>query len=69
METFSFNLPINLVQEGKWMIAVISFEATNSVFNITDEYNGFSNTTTVHWNSKDVEELSNKLRKIKRASI
>ena len=34
METFSFSPPINLVEEGKWLIAVTSFEATNSVFNI-----------------------------------
>ena len=34
METFSFSPPINLVEEAKWLIAVTSFEATNSVFNI-----------------------------------
>ena len=37
MENFSFDPPINLVEEGKWLLAVTFFEATNSVFNITDE--------------------------------
>ena len=32
-ETFSFNPPINLVEEGKWLLAVTSFESMNSVFN------------------------------------
>ena len=37
MQTFSINPPVNLVEEGKWLLAVSAFEATNSVFNITDE--------------------------------
>ena len=37
MQTFSFNPPINLAEEGKWLLAVTSFEATNSVLNITDK--------------------------------
>ena len=41
-QTFSFNPPINLVEEDKWLLAVSSFECTNSVFNITDENNSFS---------------------------
>ena len=36
MQTFSFNPPINLVEEGKWLLGVTSFEFTNSVFIITD---------------------------------
>ena len=36
LETFLFNPPINLVEEGKNLLAVI-FEATNSVFNIASE--------------------------------
>ena len=31
MQTFWFNPPINLA-EGKWVLAITSFEATNSVF-------------------------------------
>ena len=42
MQTFSFNPPINLVGEGKWLLAVSSFECSNSVFNITNENNSFS---------------------------
>ena len=37
MQTFSFNPPINLVEEGKWLLVVTSFETTISVFNLTDE--------------------------------
>ena len=37
MQTFSFNPPINLVVEGKWLLAVSSLECTNSVFIITNE--------------------------------
>ena len=63
-ETFSFPPPINLVEVGKWMIAVVSFEATNSVFNITDESNSFSNSTPNYWTPEDGEELINKLNRL-----
>ena len=36
METFSFNSPVNLIEEGKQRLAVTCFEAMNSVFNIPD---------------------------------
>ena len=36
VQTFSFNPPINLVEEGKWLLGVTSLECTNSVFNITN---------------------------------
>ena len=36
---FSLNPPINLVEEGKWLLGVSSFECTNSVFNINNENN------------------------------
>ena len=42
MQTFSFYPPINLLEEGKWLLAVSSFECTNSVYNITNENNSFS---------------------------
>ena len=42
LETFSFNPPISLIEEGKWLLAVTSFEATISVVNITEENNNFS---------------------------
>ena len=47
METFSFNPPINRAEEGKWLLAVTSFEATISVFNTSDENNSFSITAAV----------------------
>ena len=56
MQTFSFNPPIKLVEEGKWLLAVTSFEATNSVFNITDENNSFSGSTPSYWTPEDGEE-------------
>ena len=37
MEVFSFFPPINITEEGKWLLAVIFFEAANSVFNITEK--------------------------------
>ena len=61
IETVSFNPPTNLAKEGKWLLAVISFETTNSVFNVTDENKSFSITTLGHWNSEGGEELINKL--------
>ena len=48
IETLSFSPPINLVEEGKWLLAVTSVEATNSVSNVTDENNSFLVSTTGH---------------------
>ena len=64
LQTFSFNPPINLSEEGKWLLAVTSLEATNSVSNITDENNSFSLSTPGYWNSEDGEELINKLNNL-----
>ena len=55
MQTFSFNPPINLVEEGKWLLAVSSFECTNSVFNITNENNSFSIIIPGHYENKSDE--------------
>ena len=55
MQNFSFYPPINLVEEGKWLLAVSSFEATNSVFNISNENNSFSISISGHWNSDDAD--------------
>jgi len=49
METFSFNPPINLLEEGKWLLPVTSFECTNSVFNITNDNNSFSISIPSYW--------------------
>ena len=48
-QTFSFNPPINLFEEGKWLLSVTSFECTSSVLNITDENNSFSITIPGGW--------------------
>ena len=64
MRTFSLSSPINLVEEGKWLLAVSSFECTNSVFNITDENNSFSITIPGHWNSESAEKSIGELNKL-----
>ena len=64
METFSFNPPINLVEEGKRLLAVTPFTATNSVFNITNENNSSSITTSGHWNSQSAEKTIDELNKL-----
>ena len=48
METFSFSPPIMLHEEGKRLLAVSSFECTNSVLNITNENNSLSITLPGH---------------------
>ena len=63
MQTFSFNPPINLV-EGKWLLAVSSFECINSVCNITNENNSFSITIPGHWNSESAEKTVEKLKEL-----
>ena len=37
MQTFSFNPSKSLSKEGKWLLAVTSFECTKSVYNITNK--------------------------------
>ena len=64
MQTFSFNPPINLVEEGKWLIAVSSLECTNSVFNITDDNNSFSIIIPGHYQNKTDEKTINDLNKL-----
>ena len=64
METFSISHPINLSEDGKWLLGVTSFQANTFVFNITDENNSFSITTPGDWNTKDSEEPNNKLNKL-----
>ena len=64
MQSFSFNPPINLVEEGKWLLAVSSFECTNSVFNITNENNSFSIIIPGHYEDKFAEKFINNLNKL-----
>ena len=63
-QTFSFNPPINLTEEEKWLIAVSSFECTNSVFNITDDNNSFSIIIPAHWETESDEKTINDLNKL-----
>ena len=58
------NPPIKLFQEGKWLLAVTSNEAKNSVFIITPENNTSSITIPCHWNSKSAEKTFDKLLKL-----
>ena len=62
-QTFSFSPPINLVEEDKWLLAVSSFECTNSVFNITDENNSFSIIIPGHYQNKTDEKTNDDLNK------
>ena len=64
MQTFSVNPSINLVEEGKRLPAITSFECTNSVFNITNEDNSFSITIPGHWNSESAEKTVQKLKEL-----
>ena len=63
MQTFSFNPPINLVEGGKWLLAVSSFECTNSVFNITNENHSFSIIIPSHYQNKSDEKTIDNLNK------
>ena len=63
-QTFSFNPPINLLKEGKWLPAVNSFECTNSVFNITKERNSFSIIIPGHYQNESDEKTINDLNKL-----
>ena len=63
MQTFSFNPPINLVEEGKWLLGVTSFEYTKSVFKITKENNSFLITIPGHWQTEFDEKTIDELNK------
>ena len=64
MQTFSFNPPINLFEEGKWLLAVSSFECTNSVFNITNENNSLSIIVPGHYETESAEKTINEPNKL-----
>ena len=53
-----------MVEEGKWLLAVSSFECTNSVFNITNENNSFSIIIPGHYQNKSDEETIDELNKL-----
>ena len=55
---------MNLSEEGKSLLAVTTFEATNFVSTITNENNNFSITIPVHWNSELAEINIDELYKL-----
>ena len=63
-QAFSFNPSINLVEEGKWLLAVSSLECTNSVLNITNKNNSFSIITPSHYKTEFAEKIINDLNKL-----
>ena len=63
MEAFSFSPLINLVEEGKWLLAVTSFEPMNC-FYYNLKKNRFSITTPGHWSLRGGAETINVLREI-----
>ena len=63
-QTFSFNPPLNLFKEGKWLLGVFSFECTNSVFNITNENNSFSIIIPGHYETESAEKTIDDLNKL-----
>ena len=64
MQTFSFNPPINLFEQDKWLLAVSSLECTNSVFNITNENNSFSIIIPGHYETESAEKTIDELIKL-----
>ena len=53
-----------MVEEEKWLLAVNSFECTNSVFNITDDNNSFSIIIPGHYESELAEKIVDELNRI-----
>ena len=64
IQTFSFSPPINLIEEGKWLLGVTSLECTNSVFNITNENNSFSIIIPGHYETESAEKTIDELNKL-----
>ena len=63
-QTFSFSPPINLIEEGKWLLAVSYFECTNSVFNIIDDNNSFSIIIAGHYKTEFAEKIIDELNRL-----
>ena len=63
-QTCSFNPPINLVEEDRWLLAVSSFECTNSVFNITDDNKSFSIIIPAHWESEFADKIIDEVNRL-----
>ena len=63
-QTFSFNPPINLIEEGKWLLAVSSFECTNSFFNITDDNHSYAIIIPGHYETELAEKIIDELNRL-----
>ena len=63
-QTFSFNTPINLSEEGIWLLAINFFEAVNSVFTVNIQDISFSITKPSYWSSRGVAETFLKLQNL-----
>ena len=63
-QSFSFNPPLNLIEEGKWLMAVSLFDCTNTVFNITNENNSFSIVIPGHYKNEFDEKVIINLKKL-----
>ena len=55
---------VELTTENETLTTSTSFEATNSVFHITDENSSSSITIEGHWSSRGGAETINKLQKL-----
>ena len=64
MQTFSFNSPKKMVEEGKWPLAFSSFECTNSVFYISNQNNLFSILIPGQYQSAFAEKMIKNLNKL-----
>ena len=64
MQSFSFNPPINLVEEGRWLLGLSSFECKNSVFNITSKNSFFCIIVPGHWESESAKKTIDELNKL-----
>ena len=51
-QIIAFNPPVNLLEEGKWLLGLSSLDCTNSVFSISDENNSFSIKIPGHWETE-----------------
>ena len=61
IQTYSFSPSINIVEKGKWLLGVISFECTHSVFIITNENTSFSITVPDHLETESDEKTFDEL--------
>ena len=64
LQTFSFNHPVNVVEEGKGLSGVSSFECTNSISNITNEKIPLSIIIPGHYQTEFAEKTLDYLNKL-----